>query len=372
MMGFYRKSVHFFENMITWIEVCKNMYSEKKAIKKKRPLYKEIEWSEQEKERFTRYWSKEYGRAIPNWWHKLYQSVNGVFDERYFPDFLFSTELEWRTNPKKYADVLSDKNLLHTLFRVDNLNIPKTYISCSNGIYQDPERKIINEEKAMELASKIGNAVIKPAIESCSGHNVRIVSMENGIDTRSGHTLKDIMSDYAYNFVIQEVVTPCEEIKTLSPNCLSTFRVITYVTDESIFSAPVSMRVGTGNSDVDNIHAGGLGVGVDNDGKLSKYAYKLGYGDNNEKIEVHPDSEIPFGGYHIPLIPEMIEMAKQCHALIPMLGILSWDFTIDKDRRITLIEVNTQDQAAWFPQMTNGKAMFGDQTQYFINQIKKN
>lgn len=370
-MGRYRRIIHGLENLIVRVEVWKNKYSEKKAIKKKMPLYENVKWTDGEKKRFEDYWITYYGEPIADYWHKLYQSISGVFDEKYFPDYLYSTELEWRLNPKAYCDVLSDKNLLVSLFSHDDLCIPCTYVSCANGVFQDSDHAVITKEKAIAIASNVGKAVIKPTVESGSGHGVRVVTMENGIDVRTGDTLQNILNGFERNFVVQELITPCDEINTLSPNALSTFRVMTYITDHGIFAAPLSMRIGTGASDVDNIHSGGLVIGVNRDGTLKKYAYRLGYADRNDSLTAHPDSGIIFENYQIPMTSEILDMAIELHKRIPQLGIVSWDFSVNHKKQVTLIEINTRDQAVWFTQMVNGEAVFGDNTPYFLDVVKR-
>lgn len=57
-----------------------------------------------------------YGRSVPTDWHRLYQSYTGVYNVDYFPEILFSTELEPITNPYREAEMLDDKNLLPILF----------------------------------------------------------------------------------------------------------------------------------------------------------------------------------------------------------------------------------------------------------------
>ena len=62
-------------------------------------------------------------------------------------------------------------------------------------------------------------------------------------------------------------------------------------------------------------------------------------------------------------------MAIRLHERIPQLGIISWDFSINAKKQVTLIEVNTRDQAVWFPQMVNGESFFGEHTPYFLSII---
>ena len=68
---------------------------------------------------------------------------------------------------------------------------------------------------------------------------------------------------------------------------------------------------------------------------------------------------------------EIINIAYECHKLTPGLGMLSWDFAIDENENINLIEVNTFGQSIWFPQYINGESLFGENTKYMYSLIKK-
>ena len=124
--------------------------------------------------------------------------------------------------------------------------------------------------------------------------------------------------------------------------------------------------MGQGNKEVDNIHAGGLFIGVGDDGKLKEKAFT----EYQNIYEKHPDTNVKFKDYKISGIDKMIEIAYKCHGRTPHIKLISWDFTIDKNNRITLIEVNLNSQSIWFPQMANGQSAFGDNTEYMLNLLR--
>lgn len=43
--------------------------------------------------------------------------------------------------------------------------------------------------------------------------------------------------------------------------------------------------------------------------------------------------------------------------------------TVDEEGKIVLIEVNTQSQTIWFPQMASGEPAFGDNTAAVLKYI---
>lgn len=371
-MAIYKKAKNFIENAGIRLEIVKNKYSERKAMRKQSALYKDIQWTEDQKAAFDGYWKKAYGKTIPDSWHKLYQKGSGVFRVDYFPEHIFSEELEWRINPEKYSYVLSDKNLLLPLFgNVSGLHIPRSFLCCCNGVYLDGNDRVATRNRAEDILASVGRAVIKPTVDACSGSDVCVIDMQNGVDSKSGRSVKELLSKYGKNFVVQEQIAPCKELGSLAPNCLCTMRVISYLTDNGVFTCPIMLRIGLGNSEVDNVHSGGLAIAVDDQGHLSKYAYKIGYGDSLEKCSEHPDSRAVFEQYVIPGVPNVIEMAKKLHQRIPFLGMLSWDFTVDCNETVTLIELNTRDQSIRTLQTISGRCLFGDNTEYMLKQIRR-
>ena len=67
----------------------------------------------------------------------------------------------------------------------------------------------------------------------------------------------------------------------------------------------------------------------------------------------------------------MIEIAKQLHGSTPHLGIISWDLMVDELGEVVLVEGNYFGQSIWFPQIVHGEAIFGENTKYMINLLKK-
>ena len=98
--------------------------------------------------------------------------------------------------------------------------------------------------------------------------------------------------------------------------------------------------MGCGGNKVDYIHAGGIVIGLSDDGILKKYGYQLGYVDPKTKFTSHPDANVIFEGYIVPKTLDMINLAKQLHGHTPHMGIISWDFMVDDTEDVVLIESN--------------------------------
>jgi hypothetical protein len=169
------------------------------------------------------------------------------------------------------------------------------------------------------------------------------------------------------NLVVQERLVANEDYARLHKNSVNTIRVVSYILDGEIYTGPLAMRIGVGESFVDNSHAGGMSVALSDDGEL----YEEGYTENGKKFKQHPDSGVVFKGYKVPCTRDIINVAKRLHSKIPMLKFVSWDFMIDNDNRVVLIETNMISQSLWFPQYTHGMGIFGDNTDKMIRLARK-
>ncbi len=373
MRSLYKKFENAVNNAPQRLHNAKISYGEKGAIKRKKPLYSSVAWTKEQEDKFNRFWINNYGKKINPAWHKLYQSINGVFDERYFPELFYSTKIEPMLNPKNYCDVVDDKRVLPYLFGNNDsiVYIPKIYLSCTGDIYKNSNNELMTREQAELFLKDFGVCVIKPATESGSGSGVYVVELNNGIDIKSQKPIKEIFDELEGNFIVQELIKNNENISKLCPNSLNTIRLITYYVGTEIHFAPPALRIGSGEKAVDNIHAGGLCVGVNLDGTLKAKAYKLEMGDNNLTFETHPKTNIKFENYYIGDIKRAIDGVIGLHKIIPQLGIVSWDITIDDKERPVLIEANCRNQSIWFPQFVNGEPVFGEDTEYFCKLISK-
>ncbi len=363
----YRNVIRRAENIPVTIGQKKTLIAEWYEIYKKHALYKNVKWSEEQKKEFDAFWIANYGRRISPRWHKLYESINGEYNYRYIPDYLYTCKLESRGNRYAYAKVFQDKANVELLIANTEVVVPRTLVLCTGGVLRDADYRAISNDVAEMLISDEKRIVIKPTVGGSSGQSVKIVER----DDLNRSTFQEIKKEYNDEFIIQEAISANSQFKALHPNSINTLRVITYVIDGKVYSAPVSMRIGTGSSSVDNIHAGGCTVAVSDEGKLSKYAYSLGYCDSKLKFERHPDTKIEFENYEIPLVKEIIENAKVMHLKMPHIQFASWDFTVNSDNNVVLIEVNLLGQSVWFPQIVSGKELFGENTEKMIRTLKR-
>ena len=340
-----------------------------KNINKKQNLVKKVKLNQKQEQEIKNFYLDNYGKQISTKWHRLYQSYTGIYNKDYFPEIIFSTELEPLLCDRAISKQLTDKSLVELLYsNIDKLYIPKTIILNCSGVWYDGNRNIITREKAFKILENTGRRVIKKTIDSSSGRDVMIINIKDAYDIKNNLSLEELIEKFNDNFIVQEVVENSKEISQIYPKSLNTFRVMTYIIEGKLYHMPITMRIGKGDKEVDNIHAGGMFINVSDKGVLNEKAFT----EYQNVYTEHPDTKFVFKGHRISGIKEMIEIAYKCHSKTPHLKLISWDFTINKKNQVTLIEVNLDGQSIWFPQMASGKSAFGENTKYMLNLLKQN
>ena len=344
--------------------------AELRNIEKKKPLWSKVELTPVEDIEIRDYWKQISGCDIDTRWHRLYASyLNCPVRKDFFPEILYSTKLEKKLSDPKFYGILSDKGFLTSIFPGDGTyRTPKTVAYNSYGTYVAGGKQVISSDEAKDRIGDAGLVIMKPTIDTSSGEGILKANFVNGTDTLSGENVDKLVDRYKQNFIVQECVKQSRYLADLCDKSLNTFRVITYICNGKIHLAPLSLRMGTGTSYVDNIHRGGVNIGISSNYKLRKYAFT----EFGERFEVHPYSNIRFEDYDISPLGKIVEVAKRLHGFVPMLKMISWDWSLDENDIPVLIEMNISGQSVWFPQMVNGESFFGENTEYFANMIKNN
>lgn len=362
MKRVFRSIIAFLEWIPSKVICWKTWIFEWVEILRKRNLYQDVQWTKEQKEAFDQYWIKNFGKKISPRWHKLYQSINGTFDVTYLPDVIYSTKIEPQINPYSVAKVLQDKSLIEILSKSVQVKVPKTILLNSYGLFYDEQRRNITKEEAFEILSSTGVVAVKPTVGGSSGNGVKIIDFQS----LSQQQRIELLNSYKMNYILQEKINQHSSFAALHPESINTIRLITVASKNGMWHWPLTMRIGAGNAVVDNIHAGGLVIGVSDDGYLKEEAYRLGYCDKKDKYSAHPDSKIVFKNYKLEKIPDIIEVAERLHECFPGIGMISWDLTLSEDGEPIIIEANLSAQGTWFPQIVNKKGMSGS----LLNALK--
>lgn len=137
--------------------------------------------------------------------------------------------------------------------------------------------------------------------------------------------------------VIQELLEQHDDLKRLHPESLNTSRMITVNTGSEIHVIATFLRIGVGNSIVDNLAQGNIYIPIDMaTGKLDK----MGYSHKEPLFFLsHPQTGVVFDGYQIPFFKEGMEAVKKLHNQLPYFFVLGWDVAFTPSGPV-IIETN--------------------------------
>lgn len=348
-------------------------YKRKQEIRKyqdsrRRAIYEKIELTTEQKKAIDELYLNNYGEKIPYTWHRHYTAFTGHFDVRYFPELLFIPEFERYCNLyPEFVKAFCDKNLLPYVAKAAGVKMPKALLTSTRGYIKDLDNHPVTYQYALNWISNAGEIFVKPSINTGSGSGCALLQMKDGKDLYSGQKAEDILKGLGKDFVIQERIRCSEDVSRIHKESCNTFRVVTYRWKNTIFSFPVIMRIGRNNNHVDNAHAGGIFIGVENDGNLKPTAFT----EFNEKYAVHPDSGVVFANYNVAGFDQVVNAAKNMHNMLPQLGLVNWDFTIDETNTPMLIEANTRGGGVWVIEMSHGTGPFGDNTEEVLRWMRE-
>ena len=344
-------------------------YSERKKFKdpRRKKIYNSVYLDSDSKREIDDLYIKNYGKKIPYIWHKHFTAFTGNFDKYYFPELLYIPEFEYFMNlDRHYCNTLSDKNILPFIAYYANIKMPKTIVSCSANFYRDSNNNPISKEQVKNILHNVGVCFAKPSVDSCSGEGCRLINFKNGIDINSNENIDTVIKKLGINFVIQEKINCSDSIKKIYSKSVNTFRVITFRWKDEILFTPTIMRIGKNGNYLDNAHAGGIFIAIDNNGILHEKAFT----EFKDEYKEHPDSKIVFKNYKIKNFSKVLNAAKKMHSLIPQIGVVNWDFTIDENETPILLEANLKSGSIWLSQMAHGKGAFGKITPDILKWIR--
>jgi len=305
---------------------------------------------------------------VPSLFMRVYPAFSQIRSSDYVPDGLFFTHIEPMLNNIEYSRSFADKNLYHLLIDVNVL--PEVFLRKIHGRYLDSEyREVRSVNKFLqELAKDHPRMVFKYAIESQGGKNIAILKSNGkrlfcGEEPISREWLDKGMGD---NFLLQQFVVQHPFYAAFNHSSLNTVRVYTYrsVKDESIHVLQTILRVGKEGALLDNISMGGKACGVSSDGKLNgvvcdiegKIYDSIGAGKAKEGMRLHQYEQI-------------VSTAKSIAEKQFYTRLIGFDFCVDHENQIRLIELNNFDVGVDILQQCNGP-LFGPFTDEIIQYCR--
>ena len=184
---------------------------------------------------------------------------------------------------------------------------------------------------------KLDRFFAKPVGELC-GAGTLLVTVRGGkhFDGSNPVDLKELVSKT--NYLFQPIIENHAELKVFNPSSLNTLRIVSCRTRSGKLELwdPGMLRMGRANAEVDNFAKGGIGVGIDENGKLKRFGYAHDKNWSYTKMEEHPDSHLTFLGKDIPFYRESVDLVLKAHKLFPSFQTVGWDVAVTPDGPLLL------------------------------------
>lgn len=279
-------------------------------------------------------------------WHRFYGAATGRHAANYLPEDAFYFHVLPALNPPERWSPYLDKNLTPALGLAPT---PRVVARVVRGRLVDAGQRRTSLEDALERAAGLPGLVIKPARETGSGRGVRRLEVA-ALEEELARVLRPDGGDW----LIEEAVVQAEPLAALNPDSVNTYRVLTLRVGGRLQAVSTVVRLGRAGAWVDNVNAGGLVIGVGDDGALAERAFD----GNGAAYLRHPDHGYAFAGRSVVPATLAHDAALAVHEAMPGLDVLSFDVAFAAGPRALLLEVNVSWQGINMHQLCHGP-LFG-------------
>lgn len=327
--------------------------SRKDARKRLKILNGGYKGSRAEYQKVVEYW-KPYHVKPKRYWYQIYGDGKREFDPRYIPDTVMDMYIYPYFCDMKYGPAYADKGGYDAL--LPDVRKPKTIVKNRVGNYYNGNQEIITMDEAIDLCLEEKRFIVKFSTATSKGKNIHVFE--------SGEANKEILTklfkEMKFNFVVQGLVEQHEVLDKIHHESLNTIRVVSFLFKGQVHILSAQLRMGSGDSRVDNYSAGGYACNINPDGRLSERAVSKNSGWAFE----HPCGK-KFKDIVVPNYDRLIEVVKREAVKLPQIGIIGWDFAIDKDGEPVFIELN------FLPESNqNGSGpTFGNMTEEVLKEV---
>lgn len=308
-------------------------------------------------------------------WLEVYSHISGIKSIDYVPENIYYNIVEPCLNNRSLTAAFSDKNFYRSRYNIRDL-FPKTVIQNINGVFYDSGYHPLPEDdkvifKELTQSNKI---IIKPSIDSGGGRNVRLFARD-GSDVFADSegrplTLQRLKNEYAVNFLIQEYIRQHDFFYRFNQTSVNTVRIFSYrsTSNEEIVPLHAVLRIGRAGKVVDNQASGGIACGIWPDGTLNSFAvdkWGLVYESSNSVSFSRVGNVLGF--------EKMLEWVKQIAPLLYYSRVNGFDFCVDQNENIRLLEINSKNIEINFMQMGTGPLFknYTDEVIYFCRSHPK-
>ena len=302
-------------------------------------------------EAYVKYWQQFSKRVEPYTYRYFHTMCNN--DPRIVPEDIANRYIESVLNPKRYRGFYADKNMYGRYIQPKE-SVPFTWLyRVMGGLMHsmiDYGKSVIPfdisaDELSNMIDAKVQKLVLKPSVDSNSGHGVTLFERNSGIFTSRGGggvLSGSFLRSYGQNFVLQEAIEQHDYLKQFSTTSINTMRIMTYrsVKDDSVLVFAACLRIGHNGSFVDNLFSGGCFLPIDvKTGLLGKELYNRYWQTTSEMNGV----DFANNEFVLPFWDKAKAFATSIALQVPHAHLLAQDIIVDSKGNPRLVEFNVDD-----------------------------
>ena len=266
-------------------------------------------------------------------------------------------------NPKCAIANVKNKIIFNKIMSANNFpTLPNLFIISKQRRIIDSEDKVITFKQFLDILYNSGNTefFIKPS-HGIGGEEAHRMMLHNGsltIDSEKivseDHMYGKLFTQQKYKeFIAQNLFYQHDLLSKMNNSSVNTVRIDTFVDGGGISFNAASLRIGSGDTCVDNFARGGISLKVNVESGLldpngiimSKHGW--------HHVQQHPISHFRFQGIVIPFWDEVKKLARSAAMVLLPLRWLGWDIAIGKDGPI-LFEANHDLEVRYLQQYAGG------------------
>lgn len=204
--------------------------------------------------------------------------------------------------------------------------------------------------------------IVKP-IASCAGIGIKLVELSD--ERSASEVARELINEYCASkysgAIIEELIVQDERMAALHPESVNTVRITTIrLNDRTVIFHP-NLRIGRGDSVVDNAGAGGILAPVD-----SETGRVIAAGDKNGFFyKTHPETGVQLEGFEVPCWQEAVEFVGKLAQVVPSNRCTGWDIALSKTGWV-LVEANSRGQ--WGGQIVLQQG-FRDEIESYLKEL---
>lgn len=313
------------------------------------------------------YFLKNYKEKIDPITHIAFANLLNNKDVRVMPQFFYRKKFLNVFNDNAMNDMYRDKGLYDIL--IDTEQKVYNVLKFTRGQYITDTNKFICEKEALNiLLDDQDEYILKPS-DTNNGKGItklKVINDKMFIDDKEVN-LQDLTEIFGYNYLIQRVIKQHQVMAEPHPSSVNTLRMATFRWKGKIHNLYTFARFGHSGNIKDNAGAGGLVVGVQNDGTFMDYGIV-----SSQIVHEHPTTNKKISDFgRIPNMHEINKFARDLHKDLLLQNYVAWDIAINEEGTPIFIENNFYG-SSWINQIALNKSMFGDITDEVLQHISEN